>query len=207
MKPGMRKVAGETLLEACTPLQPEPQAMAASKTAARMHFQFKFTLVTIEAVKFMATKNSGRAGCMRHSTIWVAVCCAILCLASPAQPAETNTFAARRERDYTVALSRLHDAPNSVGCLVEVAHTAFEWAEFARQDEQRAALAERGIEATRAAILRAPTNGAAHYWLAYTEKLDRDRGRMADCRRRANVLTLGSAALAGTTLPTSFIST
>jgi len=42
---------------------------------------------------------------------------------------------------------------------------------------------------------------AAHYWLAYAEKLDRDRGRLADCRRRANVLTLGSAALAGTTLP------
>ncbi len=42
---------------------------------------------------------------------------------------------------------------------------------------------------------------AAHYWLAYCEKLERDRGRLADCRRRTNVLPLGSAALAGTTLP------
>jgi argininosuccinate lyase len=42
---------------------------------------------------------------------------------------------------------------------------------------------------------------AAHYWLAYCEKLDRDRQRLADCRRRANVLPLGTAALAGTTLP------
>ncbi|MBI2823373.1 MAG: argininosuccinate lyase [Planctomycetia bacterium] len=42
---------------------------------------------------------------------------------------------------------------------------------------------------------------AAHYWLAYCEKLDRDRHRLADCRRRANVLTLGTAALAGTSLP------
>jgi argininosuccinate lyase len=42
---------------------------------------------------------------------------------------------------------------------------------------------------------------AAHYWLAYCEKLDRDRGRLADCRRRANVSSLGAAALAGTTLP------
>jgi argininosuccinate lyase len=41
---------------------------------------------------------------------------------------------------------------------------------------------------------------AAHYWLAYCEKLERDRQRLADCRRRANVLTLGTAALAGTTL-------
>ena len=42
---------------------------------------------------------------------------------------------------------------------------------------------------------------APHYWLAYCEKLDRDRGRLADCRRRTNVLTLGTAALAGTSLP------
>ena len=42
---------------------------------------------------------------------------------------------------------------------------------------------------------------AAHYWLAYCEKLQRDRERLADCRRRVNVLTLGTAALAGTTLP------
>ena len=42
---------------------------------------------------------------------------------------------------------------------------------------------------------------AAHYWLAYCEKLDRDRDRLCDCRRRVNVLPLGSAALAGTSLP------
>ncbi len=42
---------------------------------------------------------------------------------------------------------------------------------------------------------------APHYWLAYCEKLQRDRDRLADCRRRANVSPLGIAALAGTTLP------
>jgi len=42
---------------------------------------------------------------------------------------------------------------------------------------------------------------APHYWLAYCEKFQRDRGRLADCRRRANVLSLGAAALAGTSLP------
>ncbi|MBN2217702.1 MAG: argininosuccinate lyase [Pirellulales bacterium] len=42
---------------------------------------------------------------------------------------------------------------------------------------------------------------AAHYWLAYCEKFERDRGRLADARRRANVLSLGAAALAGTSLP------
>ncbi len=42
---------------------------------------------------------------------------------------------------------------------------------------------------------------AAHYWLAYVEKLERDRTRLADCRRRVNVCPLGGAAVAGTSLP------
>ncbi len=42
---------------------------------------------------------------------------------------------------------------------------------------------------------------APHYWLAYCEKFERDRGRLADCRRRANVLSLGAGALAGSSLP------
>jgi argininosuccinate lyase len=42
---------------------------------------------------------------------------------------------------------------------------------------------------------------ATHYWLAYCEKFERDRERLADCRRRVNQLTLGAAALAGTTIP------
>ena len=42
---------------------------------------------------------------------------------------------------------------------------------------------------------------AGHYFLAYVEKLERDRGRLADCRKRLNTLPLGAAALAGTSLP------
>jgi argininosuccinate lyase len=42
---------------------------------------------------------------------------------------------------------------------------------------------------------------APHYWLAYCEKLERDRGRIADCRRRTNISSLGVAALAGSSLP------
>lgn len=42
---------------------------------------------------------------------------------------------------------------------------------------------------------------APHYWLAYIEKLERDRQRIADCRKRVNQSPLGVAAVAGTTLP------
>ncbi|MEZ0296829.1 MAG: argininosuccinate lyase [Candidatus Methylacidiphilales bacterium] len=41
----------------------------------------------------------------------------------------------------------------------------------------------------------------AHHLLAYVEMLERDSDRFADCRRRADVLPLGSGAIAGSTLP------
>ena len=41
----------------------------------------------------------------------------------------------------------------------------------------------------------------AHWCLAYFEMLDRDRERLADVRKRVNVLPLGSAALAGASYP------
>jgi argininosuccinate lyase len=42
---------------------------------------------------------------------------------------------------------------------------------------------------------------APHYWLAYIEKLERDRTRVLDCRKRTNVCPLGGAAVAGTSMP------
>lgn len=50
-------------------------------------------------------------------------------------------------------------------------------------------------------LQRAQPVMANHYWLAYCEKFQRDRERVADCRKRVNILPLGAAALAGTSLP------
>lgn len=50
-------------------------------------------------------------------------------------------------------------------------------------------------------LQRAQPVMAIHYWLAYCEKLDRDRSRLNDCAKRTNVSPLGGAALAGTSLP------
>ena len=41
----------------------------------------------------------------------------------------------------------------------------------------------------------------SHHMLAYYEMLERDSARFEDCLKRVNVLPLGAAALAGTTLP------
>jgi argininosuccinate lyase len=50
-------------------------------------------------------------------------------------------------------------------------------------------------------LQRAQPVMAAHYWLAYCEKIQRDRERLSDCLKRVNILPLGAAALAGTSLP------
>ncbi len=41
----------------------------------------------------------------------------------------------------------------------------------------------------------------SHYFLAFAEMFSRDAQRMADCKKRFNILPLGAAALAGTGLP------
>ena len=43
----------------------------------------------------------------------------------------------------------------------------------------------------------------SHYLLAYWEMFDRDELRLKDCRKRVDVMPLGAAALAGTSLPLS----
>jgi argininosuccinate lyase len=40
-----------------------------------------------------------------------------------------------------------------------------------------------------------------HHLMAWFEMIDRDYERLADCRKRVNILPLGAAALAGTTFP------
>ncbi len=50
-------------------------------------------------------------------------------------------------------------------------------------------------------LQRAQPVSLAHHLMAHWEALERDRARFAECRKRVDVLPLGSAALAGTSLP------
>jgi len=63
--------------------------------------------------------------------------------------------------------------------------------------------AERGSEAVMPGythLQRGQPVFFAHHLLAYVEMLERDAARLADCRRRLNVMPLGSGALAGSTI-------
>jgi argininosuccinate lyase len=70
-------------------------------------------------------------------------------------------------------------------------------ARLVAQAERHAALVMPGF--THLQVAQPVTFG--HHLLAWFEMLARDRARLADCRRRVNVLPLGAAALAGTSFP------
>ena len=95
----------------------------------------------------------------------LAACCLAGIFLTPSSRAETNSFAARAERAYANAQQLARKEPTNHVAAVQVARAAFEWAEFARKDAERAGIAQRGIDAARLVIARKPTNAAAHYWL------------------------------------------
>ena len=70
-------------------------------------------------------------------------------------------------------------------------------ASLLEQAERHAALVMPGF--THLQVAQPVTFG--HHLLAYFEMFERDRGRLADCRKRLNLLPLGAAALAGTSFP------
>lgn len=79
--------------------------------------------------------------------------------------AEDNSFAARAERTFNDAQLLASKERTNVIVLVRMARAAFDWAEFARKADERANIANAGINSARTAIQREPTNAAAHYWL------------------------------------------
>ncbi|MFQ5893584.1 MAG: argininosuccinate lyase, partial [Nitrospinota bacterium] len=100
-----------------------------------------------------------------------------------------------RSRNDQVALDMRLYVKRAAGDLVEAAVNL-----------QKALLdpAERYLDAVMPGythLQRAQPVLLAHHLLAYFEMLERDKGRLSDCARRADVSPLGAGALAGSTLP------
>ncbi len=102
-----------------------------------------------------------------------AICCVLLfgsvALASTAHADSSNTgntrFVARAQEAYSTARQRFEDEPTNTVAAWEYARAAFDRAEFATNDTERASFAMRGIAACRRALARDPKCAAAHYYL------------------------------------------
>lgn len=70
------------------------------------------------------------------------------------------------QRNYDTARRRYAAAPDDNEAAWQFAHACYDRAEFPKDDKERAALANEGIEATRKLIARAPNSAPGHYYLA-----------------------------------------
>ena len=127
----------------------------------------------------MATIKPGRTRAMRNSPRRSLACgtwWALLCLlglpaprageSAPEPPAAaTETARARAERAYQAAAAAFEQAPTNVTRAWQLGRACFDRAEFARDDAERAALAQRGIAACRAALARQTNVAAVPYYL------------------------------------------
>jgi len=103
-----------------------------------------------------------------------------------------HTARSRNDQVATDLRLWLRDAIDEIAGLVRKVQTA-----LVDQAERHAATVMPGF--THLQVAQPVTFG--HHLLAYFEMLERDRSRLADCRRRVNRLPLGAAALAGTSFP------
>ncbi len=109
-------------------------------------------------------------------------------------PAGGKVHTARSRNDQVALDMRLYlrDEIREIGILVRKLQRA-----FVSQAERHLGVMMPGYTH----LQRAQPVLLSHHLLAYYEMLERDRGRLWDCFERVNVMPLGSAALAGTSLP------
>jgi hypothetical protein len=86
--------------------------------------------------------------------------------AALAQPAAHPPFAARAARAFAAAQGDFAARPGAADLACRLGRASYDWAEFATNAEQRAAVAQTGIAACRQVLARDPNCAPAHYYLA-----------------------------------------
>ena len=92
----------------------------------------------------------------------------LVALAVPAlgQPATNRAFAARAEQEFSRAQKEFAAHPGEAVAAWQLGCASYDWAEYATNTTQRAAVAQAGIAAGRQALLRHPKSAPIHYYLA-----------------------------------------
>ena len=151
------------------PLQLVPLKTTVISPAPRqIRFQFLCASVMMGVIMVSIIQVPSARRFMPSLTLRALIGCVLLAFflcAGAGELVRAASFSARAETAFTEAQRKVRQQPSNTLALVELARTAFEWAEFSRRDEDRADLAQRGQDAARLALTREETNAAAHYWL------------------------------------------
>jgi len=89
-----------------------------------------------------------------------------LTVAAPAQTATNRMFAAQAEKRFHQAQKQFIAQPGEAAPAWQFGRASFDWAEFATNEPQRAALAQAGIDACRHSLTCDQKSAPAHYYLA-----------------------------------------
>jgi tetratricopeptide (TPR) repeat protein len=111
-------------------------------------------------------------------------CLAAHLVAQTVPPAAGNDPVARARRQFIEAEWHFRVETTNAEAAWQFGRAAFDWAEFATNNSQRAAIAEQGIAACRQLTAREPRLAAAHYYLAL------NLGKLADATRNLGGLKL-----------------
>ena len=102
----------------------------------------------------------------RSGGSFAALCCLFAFAAAASAQTTTNpVYAARAEKAFRLAQTQLAAATNHAAAW-QFARACFDWAEFATNDTQRAAIANQGIAAARDLLARESNSAPGHYYLA-----------------------------------------
>ena len=82
------------------------------------------------------------------------------------QPANNRTFALRAETAFARAQKQFAEHSGEAVAAWQLGRASYDWAEFATNSEQRAAVAQTGIAACRHLLARDPKSAPGHYYLA-----------------------------------------
>jgi len=91
---------------------------------------------------------------------------ALTAVAAPAQPATNRLFATRAASAFVRAQKQFADHPGEAAAAWQLGRASYDWAEFATNTAQRAAVAQTGIAACRQLLARDPKSAPGHYYLA-----------------------------------------
>ena len=108
-------------------------------------------------------------------------------------PAGAKLHTARSRNDQVATDTRLYCRTEIDALLCEI--TALQLALLDRAEKYAATIIPGYTH-----LQRGQPVTAGHHFLAYVEMLERDKSRLADCRKRLNISPLGSGALAGSTI-------
>jgi len=82
------------------------------------------------------------------------------------QPTTNATFAARAQQAFVRAQREFAARPSEAAAASLLGRASYDWAEFATNAEQRAAVAQAGIAACHQLLTRDPKSAPGHYYLA-----------------------------------------